>query len=338
VVSQLYEPLLRHPEGALAVEEGLASSVSVFEDGTLLEFALDDHLRFHDGGRVTAADVVYAFERAMASPHSRHAHLLERTGAWLEYETDDGGEYVPGSVAVAAVDERTVRVRLEKPSALALSVLALSALAVVPHGVVGDVDVIPAGGLDDDATERVGDVDRAYEAFATDESVGAGPFALAEREDDGLRVERFDGHNRVPATVARIEYRLFDDAGAAYEHAASAPRADWPAVFPVPDEHFDPALLDRGEPDRDGRVTGSYGPLPNGERARYRAAPALHTAILCLNAERVPRPVRRAVADAVSQRALVDDALGGRGRPAVHLTPPALYPDGLPRGAIDVGR
>jgi len=328
LVSQLYEPLFSHPNGQFGVEPALAASVSVSDDYRTYTFELREDAVFHDGTAVTAEDVVYSFERAFASEHSTHGDLLDFRGVNLRYDTDDRGEYVPGSVGVAVVDERTVRVRVVEPFAWTLDVLALQALAVVPRGAAGDVDVMPAGGLETAETEPVGENERSYVAFAVDEPLGTGAFALESRDGDVLRLERFADYYGTAATVAGVEYRTFADQGGAYEHALETSADEGPDVFPVPPQAFDPGKLTTGLPDVDGRLAGTYGRLPSGETLQYQAAPALHTAVLCLNAERVSRPVRRALANVLAQRALVNDAFDGRSKPAVHFAPPALYPGG----------
>ena len=325
VVSQLYEPLFSHPDGRLGVEPALAASVSVSDDHETYEFVLREDATFHDGTPVTAEDVVYSYERAVQSEYTEHAHLLTAAGVNLSYRTNAHGEYVPGSLGVEAVDEGTVRLRVVKPYAWTLDVLALPALAVVRSGAAGDIDVLPAGGLDDDETRSVDD-GRDYETFATSDPVGTGRFALESRSADELRLERFADYHGTPATVAGVEYRTFAAATAAFEYALAAPDGDDPDVFPVPHATFEPTALDHGPPNADGRVAGTYGPSTTAERFEYQAAPALNTAVLCVNAERVPRPVRRALADVLRQRTLANDAFEGRAKPAVHLTPPALYP------------
>jgi peptide/nickel transport system substrate-binding protein len=340
IVSQLYEPLLSHPDGRLGVEPALAASVSVSDDHETYEFVLRDDATFHDGTPGTAEDVVYSFERAVASEHAEHAHLLLATGANLSYRTTERGEYVQGGLGVTVVDERTVRLRVVKPYAWTLDVLALPALAVVPRGTAGDVDAMPAGGLDDDETQPDDDETqpdddetqpddddgRDYGSFAASEPVGTGPFALESRNADELRLSRFDDYHVTPATVAGIQYRTFADATAAYEHASSTPNDDGPDVFPITQDAFESAELDTDPPDADGRVTGTDDPPSIAETFQYDAAPALHTEVLCPNAERISRPVRRALADVLRQRTLANDAFEGRTKPAVHLTPPALYP------------
>lgn len=327
VVSQCYEGLLAHPDGTVAVEPALARAVSVSDDHQTYEFELRE-ARFHDGRPVTAEDVAFSLERVVASPNSAFAQLLNASGVNLAYDVADDGTYVPGSIAVAAVDERTVRLRVVKPFAWTLAVLALPALAVVPRGVVGDVDAIPAGTLADDETEAVGDGERAYGAFATEEPVGTGPFELDARDEDGIRLTRFADYHGTTAGAASVEYRTFEDSTAAYEHAVDAEPGGEPDVFPIPRAAFERAALYTAVPDANGRVEGTYDGLPSGERLRYQATPALHTEVLCLNAERVSRPVRRALADVLRQRTLVADAFDGRAKPAVHLAPPALYPGG----------
>ena len=62
VVDQLYEGLLEL-DAELQVQPALAESWSVSDDGLIYAFRLRSNARFHNGKRVTAADVAASFDR-----------------------------------------------------------------------------------------------------------------------------------------------------------------------------------------------------------------------------------------------------------------------------------
>ncbi|MFB6194163.1 MAG: ABC transporter substrate-binding protein, partial [Halobaculum sp.] len=117
VVAQLYERLVAHPNGEPDPTPSLATAWTVSDDHRQYRFTLGDS-QFHDGRPVTAADVAYSFERVASAPDSQHASLLLDT-LGVVHETDDGA-YVPGSLGVEAVDDRTVELRLVRPFHAAL--------------------------------------------------------------------------------------------------------------------------------------------------------------------------------------------------------------------------
>ncbi|WP_435316929.1 ABC transporter substrate-binding protein [Haloarchaeobius sp. TZWSO28] len=315
VVEQLHEGLFEHPDGETDVVGGIAADYVLDESQTVYTITLDDRARFHDPqfGAVTAEDVVYSFERAVASPHSPWVPpwlLLQVVG--IEHDRDEDGNYVPGSLGVRAVDEKTVEIELESPFYGTLEVLSRRAFAILPAGIVGDVP-----GYD-------GVFD--YETFATSRSIGAGPFALREWGDGVLRLDRFRPYhrNRPAREVHGIDYHIVADADDRYERAVSG-QVD---VFSIPDSEYDPSLLDPKRIDDRGREFGEYGPLPSGETVEYVSATSLTSFYVGFNTEQVPRPVRRALAWGLDQDAVSADLFQGRSRPAYHFTPPNLYPGG----------
>ncbi len=316
VVTQLYDGLTYYPKGNPTPELLLAEDLSVSDDGTEYTFALKRDVTFTDGSTLGAADVVYTFERLAASPNSSWAStLLDLVG--VEHERRDAdsggdGEYVPGSLGVEALDERTVRIRLSSPFHATTAVLAHPSFGIVPEGVVGDVE-----GHDGRLSQ---------EEFATDRPVGAGPFELDYwNQGTEYRVKaREDYHGHGPVS-AGVHWQVISEPTSAFEYALNG-NAD---AFWTPDSEFDPGSVSIESEDEQGRKIGSYGPLEgSGDTVRYLQVPQAATMYLGFNAERVPKPVRRAVAYALNQDQQLRDIHKGRGVAAAHLTPPNLFPGG----------
>lgn len=344
VVENVFDGLVTFPDGRPGARRQLAADVDVSFDGTTYTVELVE-ASFHDGTPVTADDVVYSFERLAASPNSRWSDLVfdvlgivhetdddggggtddgdgadgtDDEGGDGRGGTDDGdgtdggnatGGYRPGSLGVTAVDDRTVEIRLEEPFHAALDVLAYPQFSVVPEGIVGDV-----AGYDGD---------REYASFAAD-PVGSGPFELVAWErGEQVACERFaDYHGEVG--VDGVRWRVIDDPGERYWYGLEGPGH----LVDVHDDAFDPAAVGIDRTDEAGRAFGTYGPVGDGRTLEYLSVPLVDTFYVGFDMSDVPKAVRRAVAMAVDQHALVRRAFDGRATPAYHLTPPGIYPRG----------
>ncbi|RLM62370.1 ABC transporter substrate-binding protein, partial [Halorubrum sp. Atlit-26R] len=123
--NQYNKPLMHFPNGMYPPEGALAEDYSMSDDGLTYTFQLRDDAVFHNGDPVTAEDFVYSYRRLAGSENSRNQddiigqtmtidHEKEASRAAPEDETtlDD---YVPGSLAVEAVDETTFEFTLRSP-------------------------------------------------------------------------------------------------------------------------------------------------------------------------------------------------------------------------------
>jgi len=317
VVRKLFDTLLHHPNGELEIELQLAREFSVSEDFRTYRFKLEEGIPFHDDsyGTVTADDVVYSFERVAASPNSRQADFVTDALA-VKHDTDDDGEYVPGSLAVEAVDDHTVTVELERAFHSAEDIFAHSALAILPEGLVDDVP-----GYD-------GDVDQ--ETFA-EQPVGTGPFQFESwsrdrpHGGDEIRVARFDDYHGDGPSIGGISWLAGLSGSKRYELLLDG-EVD---MSGIPNVEYDAEKVTIARTDEDGCDYGRYGPLENGETLNYAAILPLTTSYIGFNTQNVPKPIREAVAYAINQHRVLDEVFSGRRALSYHLTPPPLFPDGL---------
>lgn len=317
VITQLYDGLTYYPKGNLPPKPLLAEDISVSNGGTEYTFTLKRNVQFSDGRTLTADDVVYTFERLVASPQSKwQSTVLDTLGVVHETRTAtvDGEtrtEYVPGSLGVDALDDHTVRMRLSNPFAETLAILAHPSFGIVPEGIVGDID-----GYDGEMKQ---------ETFARDRPVGTGPFSLDfwHQDTEYRVVARDDYHGDGPA-VGALHWQVVTDPGSGFQYALNR-NAD---AFWIPDESFDPGKVTVQKTDSVGRKIGTYGPLKNGETVRYVAVPLVSTYYFGFNTERVSKPVRQAVAYALNQERQLTDIHKGRGVAAAHITPPNVFPNG----------
>jgi peptide/nickel transport system substrate-binding protein len=175
-----YDNLYRYEDNPPRMQPWLAEGHTVSGDGLIWEFKLRDGVKFHDGSELTAADVVYSFQRLLAigrAPASSFLSILK-----------------PDSVT--APDRKTVRVTLGQPYGPFFSMIPM-VFIVNPRAIK--------------ANEESGDWGAKW--LASNEA-GSGAYRLApatyvplERAD----VEKFDDHffgwGDNPQAVKRIEWR-----------------------------------------------------------------------------------------------------------------------------------
>jgi MarR-like DNA-binding transcriptional regulator SgrR of sgrS sRNA len=163
---------MTYPDGTIPVEKVIAKKYEISDDYRTYTFDLKEGVAFHDGSEVTASDFVYSWRRLAGSENTQAAaDILSAIN--VVHETTDEGKYESGSLAVEAVDDYTFRFEVEEPFAPTLQVISNNQFAAVPEGIVGDVP-----GYE-------GEI--AYEKFATESPVGAGPFEF-EMWEQGTQV------------------------------------------------------------------------------------------------------------------------------------------------------
>jgi oligopeptide transport system substrate-binding protein len=167
----------------------VAQSWQIQDDGRTYIFHLRDDVRWTDGQLVTAADFAYAWRRALdpeISAEEVAPILFDIVGA-VAYHNGEGDK-----LGIQVVDDRTLRVELDKPTGYFLQLLYSHAMFPVPRHIV----------------ERYG------VAWAEpDNFVGNGPFQLVSWEERRpLILERYpDHHRRYAGNVERIEILISTD-------------------------------------------------------------------------------------------------------------------------------
>lgn len=135
VLFGLFRGLVELDPETLEVQPAIAASWEISPDRRTYTFHLRDDVVFHNGRKVTAADVAYSFQRL----------LRKDTGAPRRYVLEPlvgAADFVEGRAgAVAGLqtpDERTVVLVLDRPYAPFLGMLTMLAAAVVPREVYDD--------------------------------------------------------------------------------------------------------------------------------------------------------------------------------------------------------
>ncbi|MBP1806312.1 ABC transporter substrate-binding protein [Rubellimicrobium aerolatum] len=133
MIKSLFDGLMDYVPGTTDLRPGLAERYEISEDGLTYTFHLRPGVTFHNGREMTAEDVAYSLNRvtdpATQSPGAGFFGMIEGFDARMagEAETLSG---------VTAVDPLTVQVRLSRPDATFLHVMALNFASVVPQEAV----------------------------------------------------------------------------------------------------------------------------------------------------------------------------------------------------------
>jgi ABC-type transport system substrate-binding protein len=316
---QIHEGLMVYPDGEVAVEKLLAKDYKVSDDYLSYEFTIKDGVKFHNGKELTAKDFVYSWERLAASSHSQRSYfILDSLGIKHKTKTvtKDGEkvkQYVPNSMALEAVDKKTLRFELSKPFHATLSMLAYGSFAAIPEGLVGDVKGYK------------GKV--PHKKFAkSPKGSGTGPFKFEQwTSGSEASVVRNENYHDGEVPIAGIHWQVVKKDAAIYNYFVNK-NAD--SVIRFPTSKYDPEKVNVKKTDKKGRDIGTYGPMRNGETVNYQAITPINTFYIGFNMEKIPKPVRKAFAYVADQNLFVDQAFKNRGTPAYHFTPPGIYPGG----------
>ena len=318
VSDHVFSELLTLPSDGLEPTAQLISDYSVSEDGRTYTFTLREDVTFHNGDELTAADVVYSWERLAASENSQEGETILGGSFRIAHETTtetiDGEEqevYEPGTLAVEAVDEYTVEATLEQPFFDALFWFAYGSLSPVPEGIVGDIEGY--------------DGEMEYSEFSSQSPVGAGPFQV-ESVETGTEVvlSVTDGYHGDDPGPDRIEMQVVQNTDAVHQRAMNRSVQ----IFQLPNSRFDPSKVSIDGSRSLGQEVGTYGPLENGDMVNYSTWDEAYTAYFIFDCSRVEKPIRQALSYAVNQENFVEQGFRGVGEPAYHQAPPSVYPGG----------
>jgi len=288
ICALMFQGLVRFsPDGDVVGD--LAHSWEIGDGGTSYEFRLDPAARFANGRRVTAADVVFSFERVLG-PGSRSSRrwVLDRISGAGKFGRGES----PSITGLLSPDDSTVSILLDEPFNPFLSMLALPAAMVVP----GEELSSGAGG------GVAGGDFASFEGLP----VGSGRWKLAAWErGDYLHLEPNPYRRGEAAGIAGIRFRIVPEAFTRVAEFESGSLD----VLEVP-----PAELGRFLDD--DRLAG-----------RIHSRPELRVYYIGLNTQRAPfddARVRRALNMAVDVQRLIDVLATGQAVPAKGSIPPGL--------------
>jgi oligopeptide transport system substrate-binding protein len=286
ITGQLFEGLVEVDED-YNVLPGMAARWEVAEEGTKYVFHLREGLVWSDGTRLTASDFEYAWKRnvdpATDSPVAHLLYAIQNARAFGEGETGDRER-----VGVTALDQCTLEVRLEAPTAYFPYLMAHPVAYPLPRWAV-------------EACGRL---------WAEPENlVSNGPYRLTAWErGERLVLERnarYDGP--FPGNAHRVECPVFADFGPVLEAYAAG--------------DLDIVSMIGSDPGTVTRVRARHG----GELLLTPQLSTVHLAFLVDQRPFDDVRVRQAFVHAVDRGRLVREAWDGLYRPAVGgFVPPGM--------------
>ncbi len=133
MIKSVFDGLMDYEPGTTDLRPGLAESFTLSEDGLTYTFNLRPGVTFHNGRAMTADDVIYSINRAVnpatQSPGQGFFSMIEG------FDEAAAGA-AAGMSGLTAPDEKTVVIKLARPDATFLHIMALNFSFVVPKEVV----------------------------------------------------------------------------------------------------------------------------------------------------------------------------------------------------------
>ncbi|MBM7634735.1 ABC transporter substrate-binding protein [Geomicrobium sediminis] len=159
IARHIYEGLVTFDEN-YEIQPWLAESYDVSDDGTSYTFTLREDVSFHNGETMTSDDVVASMER------------------WFTTAANAKEEF--SDATISAVDEHTVLLELEEPSAVAITTLASP---------------------DEIAAITPADLAESASADGISEHIGTGPYKLENwQHDQHIHLSRFEDYENPEQT------------------------------------------------------------------------------------------------------------------------------------------
>lgn len=146
MIKSLFDGLMDYTPGTTDLRPGLAESYDISADGMTFTFHLRKGVKFHNGREMVAEDVKYSLDRVTnPATQSPGAGFF---GAIAGYDKMADGSATSLS-GVTVIDPATVEIKLSRPDATFLHVMALNFASVVPKEAVdaanGDFGKMPVG-------------------------------------------------------------------------------------------------------------------------------------------------------------------------------------------------
>lgn len=306
VVCQLFNGLTAL-NNELRAEPDLAERWEISEDGSVYTFQLRSDVFFHDseafkngkGRRLTAQDVVYSFKRildpATASP-----------GAWIFNDKvlrDEKGNI--SDTCFRALDDKTVRIYLQKSFPAFLEILAMPYAFIVPR----------------EAVEQYGKDFRAH-------PVGTGPFKFKLWEEEAALIlhknEKYfkkDEKGRALPYLDAVQVSFIKDANTVFLSFLQGKLHFLSGVF----ENARETLFDKSgklKAEFSDRISVQKAPYLNTEYLGFQLDPDKYTD---KNHPLLNKKVRQALSYAIDRKALIRYILFGNGTPGTSgMVPKAL--------------
>lgn len=183
----LYSPFFEIVKGEIFYGNGLLESVTPNDDSTEFTLKLKDDLKWHDGEKITAEDIVFTLntlvDKSQNVPYQSYGYINDQP------------------VAASKVDDLTAIIKLPASSAGFLG--GLSQIYCIPEHIYKGVADIGGSELNNNP-------------------VGSGPFKFKEyKSGDSFVVERFDAYFDGKPYLDTITFKIIKDSNAANASLAS---------------------------------------------------------------------------------------------------------------------
>ncbi|UIO98873.1 ABC transporter substrate-binding protein [Halobaculum sp. CBA1158] len=320
--------LMAFENGDLPPVAGLATDYEVSDDGLTYTFQLREGVQFHNGDELTAQDFVYSWERLAGAEETRNADDIVGDTFAIDHEKQDDldgvSAYIPGTLAVEAVDDYTFEFTMATPFTGTMSQIASGTFAPIPEGAVAyPKDYEDHEGVDGLMWEGEYEYN---EYFSTSGDgpffAGTGAFQIdAWSKGDQIRLSAFEDYYGEGPYIDEIVYTVIGNQQTRFSRFKNGNLDILLEGMPTAAFNSDRRSIDR---DRGTYRTGTY-ELDNGTTVNYGEAPTLSTDYLVFNAARTPKPVRQAIAHLINQERISQDVYKGLQPAAYHLTPPGAF-------------
>ncbi len=246
---EIHDGLLGLDPASLEVVPAVAEAWEVSGDGLHYTFHLRGDVRFHNGRKTTADDVLYSFTRILdPKTNSKRREVLAAVKG--------AGPFSQGKTArvegLEKVDPQTVRITLEEPLPHFLQLLTMAAASIVPREVYDD----------------------PQKGYLT-HPVGCGPFQFSRWERSNfLELKAFGDYYRGRPKLDRVLFRFIENPASAMQEYRSG-GLEWMDEFPGSETDI---ARDLPGDYRKGPYLASYFYGMNLARAPFKGNPALRKA------------------------------------------------------------
>jgi oligopeptide transport system substrate-binding protein len=289
------------------VVPALAESWEIAPDKKTYIFKLRDSARFHNGRRVTAADVKYSFERAcnpnLNSPGDWAVQRLNIKGLKRYQAAHRAGVREPHLAGIEVLDQHLVQIHLEKAIPMALDLLTLPYFSIVPSE----------------------DVERWWKDFRRF-PVGAGPYQLASvNAENTLSLKRFGQYyDSQSARTEALELSVIPEAEDRFQAFVKGQLDHTPLPAPWQTRVLADPVWNPIGPEKILKAAAQN----NLSESRVVKLPQWTTHYLSMNNQQFPfdqLKVRQAFNHAVDKKWITDTLLQGYARPVT-----GIFPTGFP--------
>ncbi|MBK1636489.1 ABC transporter substrate-binding protein [Rhodovulum adriaticum] len=135
MIKSLFDGLMDYEPGTTELKKDLAEDYTISDDGMTYTFKLREGVTFHNGREMTAEDVKYSLDR-VTNPETQSPGA-GFFGSIEGYDAMAAGE-VDSLSGVTVIDPYTVEIKLSRPDATFLHVMAINFSSIVPKEVVED--------------------------------------------------------------------------------------------------------------------------------------------------------------------------------------------------------